>query len=355
MTESTGTMADKAGMPSGSLIQGGDVLETTTRMTVIDFNKETLTEQQIQSIDDLLEYKDRDTVTWVIVEGVTNVDIVERIGTILGIHQLVLEDILNTDQRAKFEEYDDYLYIVLKSLQPEDDKCTASYEQISLLVLKNMLFTFKTTTDDLFDSVQQRLKTNKGRIRSQGTDYLTYVVLDTIVDQYSAFMDSLDEAATSIAETLLASEPTQETIDAFYRLKNVIIRMRKNISPTRQLMSGLLRSESDLLHENMHIYFRDISDHVTRVIESIESYRETLSGLLNIYMTRLSFKANEVMKVLTIFASIFIPLTFLAGIYGMNFEYMPELKWKWAYPALLFAFITIPVVLLVYFKKKKWL
>lgn len=355
MTKSLNNASEKSGLPPGSLIHVGDIHESVTRMSVIDYSKENIEEQEIESVDDILKYKDSNTVTWVIIEGLTNVTIVERIGAIFGIHNLVLEDILNTHQRPKFEEYDDHLYIVLKSLLTENERFTVAYEQISLLVLKNFVFVFKEKTDDLFKPVQQRLKTSKGRLRSLGSDYLTYAILDTIVDQNFIIIDSLDDAITSVEDSLLTSEPTQDTLHTIQMLKREIISIRRNVSPIRELMSGMLRSESDLINEKTHIYLRDVSDHAIRVIESIELYREILTGLLDIYISSVSNKMNEVMKVLTVFASIFIPLTFLAGIYGMNFEYMPELKWKWAYPVLWAVFVSIPVVLLIYFKRKKWL
>lgn len=355
MTDSLNVVSVKSGLPPGSLIHVGNVLETVTRMSVIDYSAENFEEQSIQSIDEILKYKDSDTVTWVIIEGLTNVDIVERIGKMFDIHQLVLEDILNTHQRPKFEEFDDHLYIVLKCLLPEDDQFTVAYEQISLLVLKNFIFAFKEKKDDFFHPVQQRIRSSNGRLRKLGVDYLTYAILDTIVDQNFILIDSLDEAITSLEDILLASEPTKNTLKTIQRLKKEVISIRKHVSPVRELIAGMLRSESDLIDEKTRIYLRDVSDHTIRVTESIESYREILTGLLDIYISSVSNKMNEVMKVLTVFASIFIPLTFLAGIYGMNFEYMPELKWKWAYPALLTVFITVPVVLLIYFRKKKWL
>ena len=355
MNASLSNVSEKSGLPPGSLVHVGEVQDVTTRMTVIDYSKDNIEEQQIHSIDDILKYKKSDTVTWVIIEGLTNVAIVERIGMIFYIHQLVLEDILNTHQRPKFEEYDDHLYIVLKALLSENKNFTVVYEQVSIIVLENFVIVFKEKTDDLFKPIQQRIKTSKGRIRSLGPDYLTYAILDTIVDQNFILIDSLDDAITSVEDSLLASEPTRETLHTIQMLKREIISVRKNVSPIRELMAGLLRSESELIDEKTHIYLRDVSDHVIRVIESVESYRDILTGLLDVYISSVSNKMNEVMRVLTVFASIFIPLTFLAGIYGMNFEYMPELKWRWAYPALWLVFILLPVVLLIYFKKKKWL
>jgi magnesium transporter len=355
MIESLRNASDKTGLPPGSLVHVGEVLVAETRMSVIDYSKDNIEEQQIQSVDEILKYKDSDTVTLVIIEGLTNVDVVERIGAMFDIHQLVLEDILNTNQRPKFEEYDDHLYIVLKCLLSEGEDFTVAYEQVSILVLRNFVFVFKEKTDELLYPVTQRIRNSKGRLRSLGADYLTYAILDTIVDQNFILLDSLDDAVTSLEDSLLVAEPSRDTLFTIQRLKREIISIRKNVSPVRELMAGMLRSESELIQEKTQIYLRDVSDHTIRVIESIESYRDILSGLLEIYISSVSNRMNEVMKVLTVFASIFIPLTFLAGIYGMNFEYMPELKWKWAYPVLWIAFITIPAILLVYFRKKKWL
>lgn len=355
MSESLSKPSDKSGMRPGSLVHVGEVLEPETRMTVIDYSKETLEQTQFQSIDEILKYKDSATVTWVIIEGLTSVDIIESIGKNFCIHQLVLEDILNTHQRPRFEEYDDHLYIVLKCLFSEVEPFSVSYEQVSLLVLRNFVFLFKEKTDDLFQPVMQRINNSKGRFRSLGADYLTYAILDTIVDQNFILIDSLDEAITTLEDSLIASEPTQDTLNTIQKLRREIVSIRRQVSPVRELMAEMLHCESELIDQKTHIYLRDVSDHAIRVIESVELYRDILTGLLDIYLSSVSKKMNEVMKVLTVFASIFIPLTFLAGIYGMNFEYMPELKWKWAYPVLWGIFFMVPVVLLIYFKRKKWL
>jgi len=355
MVESLSALSEKSGLPPGSLIHVGDVRETVTQMSVIDYCAENVEQHNIQSIDEILKYKESDTVTWVIIEGLTNVDIVERIGTMFDIHQLVLEDILNTHQRPKFEEYDDHLYIVLKCLLPESDQFAVIYEQISLLVLKNFVFAFKEKKDDLFHPIIQRIRSSNSRLRNLKTDYLTYTILDTIVDQNFILIDSLDDAITSLEDSLLTSETAKRTLITIQKLKREVISIRKHVSPVRELIAEILRSESTLIDTKTHIYLRDVSDHAIRVTESIESYREILTGLLDIYISSVSNKMNETMKVLTVFASIFIPLTFLAGIYGMNFEYMPELHWKWAYPALWAVFIILPIILLIYFRRKKWL
>lgn len=353
-----GYASDKTGLPPGSLVHVGNVLVEETRISVVDYSKDTVTETQISSIDGLLPYRQSDTVTWVIVEGLANVGVVENIGEMFGIHQLVLEDILNTHQRPKFEEYEDYLYIVLKGMMAEGnegDEFAVSYEQISLLVLKNVVFAFKEKQDELFTPVLQRIRTSKGRFRSMGADFLTYSILDAIIDQNFILIDALDEAITVLEDQLLTGEPSNATLNSIQRLKREIVGVRRYVSPVRELINEMLRSESPLIDEKTHIYLRDVSDHAIRVIESIELHRDIISGLLDIYISSVSNKMNEVMKVLTVFASIFIPMTFLTGIYGMNFEYMPELKLHWTYPALWGVFLTIPTVLLIFFKRKKWL
>jgi magnesium transporter len=334
----------KAGLPPGSLIHIGSIPEHETRISVIDYSTETVAEKVIESVSELLPYRDSDTVTWINVEGLADTSVIKDIGEMFGIHQLVLEDILNTHQRPKFEEFEGYLFIVLKALLSEGKEFSVSYEQISILVLEKLIFTFKEKKDEVLAPVQQRIRTSKGRFRSLGSDFQNFILID-----------ALDEAITVIEDQLLDGEPGNATLNSIQRLKREIVGARRFISPIRELVSQMLRSESPLIDEKTHIYLRDVSDHVIRIIESIELHRDITSGLLDIYISSVSNRMNEVMKVLTVFASIFIPMTFLTGIYGMNFAYMPELNWHWAYPALWCVFISIPTVLLVYFKRKKWL
>lgn len=349
MPDSLTNISDKAGMPPGTLVHVGDTHEAESRITVIDYSKENIEERIIGSIDEILPYLDSNTVTWLNIEGLKDIIPIESVGRILNIHPLVLEDILNTHQRPKFEEHDNYLYIVLKSLSVENSTLSIGYEQISILMLNNLVVTFKEKKDDIFIPLMQRLKNGKGRIRNMGSDYLTYAVLDTIVDQMFFIIDSIDEIIETTEEHLLVN-PTSGSLSAIQQIKRELIYIRKSISPLREVLAAIPRSDSPLIQEKTHIYFRDVYDHVLRITETIESHRDMLTGLLDIYMSSVSNKMNEVMKVLTVFASIFIPLTFIAGIYGMNFEYMPELKWKWAYPTLWIAFILIPIVLIIYFR-----
>lgn len=354
MAESLKTASEKKGLPPGSLIHVGEVLSDATRISLVDFDADQIVEREIESLADILDYKDKDTVTWVIVEGLTNIGLVEAIGDYFDIHGLVLEDILNTHQRPKIEEYDDHLYIVLKSLVTASDSFSVNYEQVSLLVLDRFVFMFKEKSDALLDPIIKRLHSKKGRIRQSGADYLMYVILDTIVDQNFELIDALDESVT-LLEDELYKKPTHKTMTSIQALKRELIVVRRNIAPIRELMADLVHSESTLIHPSTVIYLRDVQDHALRVVELIESHRDILGSLIEIYMSSINNKMNEVMKVLTLFASIFIPLTFITGIYGMNFDYMPELHNPWAYPFLWVLFITIPLSLLLLFKKKKWL
>jgi magnesium transporter len=355
MGSSLNTPSDKIGLPPGTIVHVGNVYQNNTNISLLNYTTDHVEEYSIESVKDILGYQETSGVTWVDIEGLSNADIVGEIGTFFDIHPLVIEDILTTHQRPKFEEYDHYLYIVLKSLYTNNNQFDIQYEQISILVLNGLVFTFKEKSDNLFAPVKQRIHTSKGHFRKMGSDYLTYAILDIIVDNLFILVDSLDEVVLSLEDSLITEEPSRAILIMIQKLKRELIHIRKFVSPLRELMGGMLRSDSELIQGKTQIYLRDVSDHAIRIIESIESYQNILAGLLDIYISSISNKMNEVMKVLTIFASIFIPLTFLAGIYGMNFTDMPELHWKWGYPAIWGVFIIITITLLIYFKKKKWL
>jgi magnesium transporter len=345
--------SEKKGLGPGSLVHVGNVHQPDTRMTLVDYSDAHYEEKSLASLEDIMPYRLKDSMTWVIIEGLADSTIIESIGEHFGIHSLVLEDILNTHQRPKLEEHEDYLFVVLKSLMSEESDFVIRNEQVSLLVLKNFIFTFKEKADDLLTPVLKRLENSRGRMRSTGTDYLMYAVLDTIVDQNFDIMDQLEETLISLEDEIFAS-PTPLLLEKIHEIKLEVIKMKRYISPIRDLTAGLLRSESELIDQNTQIYLRDVHDHVLRIIESIETHRDILSSLLEIYLSSISGKLNEVMKVLTVFSSVFIPLTFITGIYGMNFEYMPELKWPWGYHAIWLVFIATSTSLFLYFKRKGW-
>lgn len=354
MPESMSSASQKAGLPAGELVHVGDVHDAESTITLLDYDKENLVVRHVGSVHDLLPYKETDTVTWVIIEGLADTNLIQELGQGFDIHPLVLEDILNTHQRPKLDDFDEYLYLVLKRFEIGDQEFSVYQEQISLLLFGNILFTFKEKRDDLFKPLIARLQAEKGRIRAQSTDYLAYIVLDTIVDGYFALQDSLDLIADDIEEKLL-ERPGPELLTRVQQVKRELIFVRKSLSPLREMLAALERSDSILLTEKTRVYLRDVYDHAISVIESVDSYRDLITGMLEIYLSSVSNRLNEIMKVLTVFSTIFIPLTFLTGIYGMNFQDMPELKWPWSYPILWGVFISIPVTLLIYFRKRKWL
>jgi magnesium transporter len=345
--------SDKRGLAPGSLIHVGDVVQTDTRITLFDFNSDHFEEHSVSSLEDILRFRNTDTVTWVIIEGLANAEIIANIGSHFDIHPLVLEDILNTHQRPKLEEHDNYLFVVLKCLMTEAGEFNVTHEQISLLVMKNFIFTFKEKADALLSPVFRRLENSHGRYRSKGADYVMYSVLDVVIDQNFDIMDKLEEALVTLEDDIFL-RPSPALLERIHAIKLEVIRMRRFISPIRDLTAGLLRSESEIIDHSTRIYLRDVHDHVLRIIESIETHRDILSSLLEIYLSSISSKLNEVMKVLTVFSSVFIPLTFITGIYGMNFDFMPELKWEWGYPAVWGIFITTSAGLFYYFRRKGW-
>ena len=354
MAGTSSSASRKAGLPPGTLIHVGEVLASETRVSVIDYNDTTSSEQVVTSVEEIARYRDRDSVTWVNVEGLVDVGMIEAIGREFAIHPLVLEDILNTRQRPKFEQYDDYLFLVFKAMYAAADGVSVNYEQVSILILDNYVFTFKEKQDAIFESVKARLHSPQSRFRSLGADYLAYALLDTVVDLYLSLQDYMDAIIESVEDELLA-DPDSATLATIKRIRHELIFIRRSSAPLRELLNGILRSDSRLVREQSLIYYRDVLDHVLRATDGFDTCRDMVSSLLDIYNSTISNRMNEIMKVLTVFASIFIPLTFLAGIYGMNFEYMPELKWKWAYPVLWVCFLLIPALLLLLFRRKKWL
>lgn len=345
----------KSGLPPGTLIHIGEKHESKIKISVTQYNADTLIRQEIASISELKRLTNAELITWVNVNGLSDIQVVENIGQELNIHPLVLEDILSTHQRPKLEEYDDFLYLVIKGIGINPEKYfDLQYEQISILLLANQVITFKEKADDTFDPIYTHLQNSNGRLRQLGSDYLAYVILDTIVDEYFVVEDNLDGIIDPLEDNILFNS-NKEMLQTVQQIRRGLISMKRNISPLRELLATIQRADTPLLQEKTLLYYGDVYDHVLRVTDSLESYRERISAMHDIYLFSISNKINETMKILTIFASIFIPLTFIAGVYGMNFEYMPELKWRWGYPAVWVIFIVITVGLLVFFKRKKWM
>jgi magnesium transporter len=340
------------GLPPGSLIHIGEEKTTDVKIKVIDYYQDQIEEKEIKNIEECFPYKDKKSITWINIDGVHKAEIFEKIGKYYGIHSLVLEDIMNTGQRPKIEDFDSYIYIVLKMLNMESKEISS--KQISIIIGDNFVISFQEGMDDVFNAIRDRIRNNKGRIRKMGADYLAYSLMDAIVDNYYIILESISEKIENIEDEVITN-PTPVTIQTIHSLKRELIMLRKSIWPLREVVNGFHKTESSLIKKSSLIYIRDLYDHTIQVMDIIETFRDMNSGMLDIYMSSISNKMNEVMKVLTIFAAIFIPLTFVAGIYGMNFDYMPELTWYWGYPLILTIMISMVIVMLFYFRRKSWL
>jgi magnesium transporter len=352
--------SEKCGLPPGSIVHIGDKWTETVKISVIDYDKDHFQVKEISNIEDVFPFRDSPTVTWINIDGIHDVTIIESLGIHFNIHPLVLEDILHTTQRPKIEDFEDYIYVVLRMFYYDgitnelDNDSEIISEQVSLILGRNFVISFQEAGGDTFDPVRLRIKNSKGRIREMGTDYLAYSLIDSIVDNYFVILEKLGERIELLEDELLDS-PTPDTLEELHVLRNEMIFLRKSAWPLREVSNSLLRGESDLITKPTQIYLKDVYDHTIQVIDTIETYRDMLSGMLDIYLSSISNRMNEVMKVLTIIATIFIPLTFLAGVYGMNFKYMPELSWKWGYPVVWCIMASVGISMYFFFRKKKWL
>ncbi len=346
--------SSKAGLPPGTLVHVGEKKVETVRITFIDYDEQSFEEKQVTKIEECLKLKNTPTVSWINIDGIHDIELIEKLGKGFDLHPLILEDILSTGQRPKFEDYEKYIFIVLKMLSFSEEDQSIETEQVSLILGPNYVLSFQERIGDVFENIRDRIRNAKGRIRKMGPDYLAYSLIDALVDNYFVILERLGEKIESMEEEVIG-DPTEKTVQQIHSLKRQMIALRKSIWPLRELIGGIQKSESSLINETTDIYMRDVYDHTIQIIDTIESFRDMVSGLLDIYLSSLSNKMNAVMKVLTIIATLFIPLTFVAGIYGMNFEYMPELKLKWAYGAVWLVMITIAVIMLFYFRRKKWL
>ena len=347
-------VSKKAGLPPGTLIHVGEKKLEDARITLIDYNEEDFQERELDSIDECFPYMKTPGITWVNIDGLHDTEIIDNIGKQFDLHPLVLEDILNTEQRPKMDDMDEYLFIVAKMIYFNSRDDNVKFEQISLVLWENFVLSFQEDLGDVFDPVRDRLRKGKGRIRKMGPDYLMYTLLDALVDSYYDVLEKISDRVENLEGDLLNS-PEPETMQVIHHMKRELVFLRRSVWPLRETISRLEKSEVSLIGENTVLFFRDVYDHTIQVIDTIETCRDLVSGMMDLYMSTISNRMNEVMKFLTVIATIFIPLTFIAGIYGMNFEYMPELKWHWGYPAAWAAMIIIGIFFIIWFKRKKML
>ncbi len=344
----------KIGQVPGSIIYTGEKSSSKIFIDVFDYNKEHCTEKELSNVEETFDYKHSDSVSWINVNGLSHVNDIEKLGNHFEIHPLVLEDIVNISQRPKIDEYDDYLFLVLKMLYYDKDENIIS-EQVSFILGKNYVLSFQEAEGDVFDALRDRIRNAKGRIRTLNADYLLYTLMDAIIDHYFSVIEILGDKIEDFESDIFLGNIDNSINKDIRDLKKEILRVRRAIFPLREVISRIEKYDGHLILKKTKNYYRDIYDHLIQVSENIDIYREMIWSLMDMYMTTISNKMNEVMKVLTIMASIFIPLTFIAGIYGMNFEYIPELKYKYSYFILWGVMIVLFIGMLIYFKRKKWL
>lgn len=354
MKEKNNGKYKKVGAPPGSLEYIGDKKDIGTEVTIIDYSKDDYSIKKVDDIDKTLSEVKKGYVRWIIVDGVGNVPVIEQIGKEFDLHPLVLEDILNPNQVPKFEDYKDFVFIVLKKLTWDKNKESFESEQISFILEENVVITFREQKSNIFNSIKDRITIPKGILRKMEADYLVYSLIDVVIDNYFILQERIEERIEKLEEELIQN-PKLETLQSIYSLKRDIIDFRKSIWPLREVVNRFQREESPLITDAIHVYIRDLYDHIFKINDSIQTYRDIVSGLLEMYLSSVSNKMNDIMKVLTIISTIFIPLSFLAGLYGMNFAFMPELSSPLGYPVLIVIMFSIGIGMLAFFKRKKWI
>lgn len=345
----------KAGQPPGSFVYTGEKKVLTPKLSIVNYTTDNFSEITDTKLNTEFLKEHQQGVTWINVKGLQNIEMIQQIADYYRLHPLTVEDILNNEQRPKVEEFDGYLFIILKILIWSPKSKNFNVEELSMVIGKNYILTFQDCDIDIFDGYRDRLSaTNGKRTREQGSDYLGYRLIDTIVDQYFLVLEGLGEEIEAIEESII-SNPTPQSARTIYRLKRQMLLLRKAIWPMREVLSHLLQISRDAISSYTQVYLRDVYDHAMQAIDTLEIFRDMLSGMLDIYLSSLTARMNEVMKVLTIIATVFIPVTFVASIYGMNFDYMPELHWRYGYFYALSIMLMIVIWMVIYFRRKKWI
>lgn len=344
----------KPGDAPGTLHFTGDQRLDKVHINLYDYDSEQLSEHDLTEIDDSKPYLDSPSKTWINVSGLHDVEKLKKIWTYFELHPLVQEDIISTNQRAKIEQYPSHLFIVLKMINYIKDSEELQVEQVSIVVGENSVLSFQESDLPIYDPVLHRLRNKAPRLRNNGVDYLSYALMDTIVDHYFKVLENVGDEIEQLEDAIIENfdEFLPEKIHSLRRKLNYF---RKAIWPLRDSLNSLIRDETPFINEDHKIYFRDVNDHLVQILDGLDNYREVMIGMLDMYMSQVSNKMNEVMKVLTIIATIFIPLTFIVGVYGMNFKYMPELDVAWAYPAVWGVMIMVTLGMVLYFRRKNWL
>lgn len=346
--------SSKIGLPPGEAVYIGKSCLWTPQWRIIDFDADNLEECETSETSHIASYQEKSTVTWIDVSGIHRVEAIKKLSDIFKWHALVVEDVVNTDHPCKLEEYGDYIFLVLKMIRFDESTKQIDKEQISVIFGLNYVATFREKKDELWKPIINRLRFSKGRIRRMGADYLAYVIVDLVVDYYFEVLEKLGLEIEDLEDELIRS-PQKIMMNHIHSINKELLLFRKTVWPLREVAARMAAGEHDLIQDTTLPFMRDLHDHVIQVIDTGESFREVIANLLNLYMSQISNRMNEIMKVLTIFAAIFIPLTFMAGVYGMNFDHMPELHAPYGYPILLGAMLAVTGGMLYFFRRKNWL
>lgn len=349
-------MARKAGMPPGSLVYHEESGQAPACITVIRYNDTDFTEHNFDEFAQCLPLEKKEGVTWINVNGASHIKTLEKLGESFSIHPLVLEDILDVEQRPKIEDYESYLFIVLKALRhlSNDQEIEIYSDQVSLILGIDYVISFHEDGGDLFAPIRERLRQGKGRIRKLGADYLAYTLIDLVVDNYFVTLETFSDKVESLEDEVVV-KPSPQTLREVHHFKNDMIMLRKSLWPLREVIARLERRESPLISENLTMYLKDVYDHTIIAIETVETYRDILSGMLDIYLSSVNNRLTEIMRMLTIIATIFMPLNFITSFYGMNFKNMPELEFHYGYYVVIGVIVTVAVSMLTVFKRKHWI
>jgi len=343
----------KIGLPPGSVIFIGDQRVEKVQLHHLQYNTVEFQEQLLDNQSKIIFQKSEETIDWYDVRGIHDTTLIEQIGAAFGLHSLIVEDIVDTHQRPKFEEYEKGVILILKALNFDTVTKKIAIEQIGIYFRKGLLLTFQEDHSDIFLAVRQRIHVGKGKIRQREADYLAYALLDVLVDNYFYVLEQVEQEIETLEDNLLIT-PDASSKESIHYLKKEIIKIRKSVAPLREAISRFSKSESEFIEESTGVFIRDLHDHTIQVMDRIDTYRDILNGLQDLYLSEISFKMNQVMQVLTIITTIFVPLSFLTGLYGMNFDNIPELHHPNGYPLLLGFMFLVAAVLIFYFKKKNW-
>lgn len=354
MSRYTKKESKKVGLAPGTLVYIGEKPKEHFSIEIIDFDENKIEEVSFDKVEDIYSFKETPSTTWINLDTISRTDVIEKIGNHFEIHPLVLEDIVNTNQRPKIEEYDNFYYIVLKMFYFHQDTKELTSEQVSIVLGKHYVISFQEKEGDVFEGIRKRLRLGKGKIRKSGPDYLAYTLIDSIVDHYFIVLEKLGEELERLEEALM-KETNPNILSETHKIRREILFLRKHVWPLREVLSTMQKEESKLIKSNVFPYLRDVQDHVVQIIDSVETFRDMVTSIQDLYLSSLSNKMNEVMRVLTVIATIFIPLTFIAGIYGMNFQYMPELDIWWFYPLLWVFMILVAGGMLYFFRRRRWI